>query len=174
MVKLVNRVKNIFFKNKIKFNFLGKNTHIMKDSTFIEADKIKIGDNVYVASNNVWYGYGGISIGNGTIIAHNVEILTRNHNYDSPDLKSIPYDKIYINKPVIIKENVWIGAHVLIVPGITIEEGAVIGMGAVVTKDVPKGAVVGGNPAKIIKYRNISKYDQLKGEDKIYLDIKYK
>ena len=64
-------------------------------------------------------------------------------------------------KPVTIEDNVWIGGKSIILPGITIHEGAVIGMGAVVTKDVPKGAVVGGNPAKILKYRNIKKYDEL-------------
>ena len=48
----------------------------------------------------------------------------------------------------------------------TIEEGAVVAMGSVVTKDVPKGAVVGGNPAKILKYRDLEKYDKLKSENK--------
>lgn len=62
-----------------------------------------------------------------------MEIITRNHNYDSHDLKFIPYDTLYINKPVVIKENVWIGSHVYILPGITIGEGAVIGMGSVLT-----------------------------------------
>ena len=61
-----------------------------------------------------------------------------------------------------INDNVWIGADVKIVPGITIGEGAVIAMSAVVTKDVPACAVVGGNPAKILKYRDINVYNQLK------------
>ncbi len=58
------------------------------------------------------------------------------------------------------------GARCTIIPGVTIEEGAVVAMGSVVTKDVPKGAVVGGNPAKILKYRDLEKYDKLKSENK--------
>ena len=55
---------------------------------------------------------------------------------------------------IIIEDDVWIGANSVILPGITIEQGAVIGAGSVVTKDVPSYAIVAGNPAKIIKYRS--------------------
>lgn len=58
-----------------------------------------------------------------------------------------------VPRPVIISDDVWIGARVTILPGVHIGKGAIIGAGAVVTKDVPEYAVVGGNPAKIIKYR---------------------
>ena len=62
---------------------------------------------------------------------------------------------------VTIEDNVWIGAHAKICPGVTIHEGAVVGMGAVVTKDVPKCAVVGGNPAVVLKYRDKNTYKKL-------------
>lgn len=93
-----------------------------------------------------------------------VLIWSANHNYDCP--KTLPYDKEYIKKPIIIEDNVWIGARASIIPGVKIGEGAIIGLGAVVTKDVPPCAVVAGNPAKIIKYRNIEKYKELKAEKK--------
>ena len=57
-------------------------------------------------------------------------------------------------EPVYIGDDVWIGARVIILPGRKIGEGVIIGAGAVVTKDVPDYAVVGGNPAKVIKFRN--------------------
>lgn len=60
-----------------------------------------------------------------------------------------------IAKPVIIKDDVWIGSNAVIMPGITIGKGAVIGAGAVVTKDVPPNAIVMGIPAKLVKYREI-------------------
>ena len=63
--------------------------------------------------------------------------------------------------------------NAIILKGVTIGEGAVIGMGAVVTKDVPKGAVMGGNPAKVIKYRDMERYEQLKQDGKIYLKMKF-
>lgn len=173
---MLNRVKRVISKkkiDKIKFRKKGNNVVISDKNEFHQSDKIEIGDNVYFGYGGVYYGFGGIKIGSGTIIAHKVEILTRNHNYDSDILNSIPYDKVYILKPVIIEENVWVGSHVLITPGVSIGEGAVIGMGAVLTKDVPPYAVVGGNPAKIIKYRNKEKYEQLKSENKIYLKMKF-
>lgn len=81
----------------------------------------------------------------------------------------MPYDEKYIIKDVHIQENVWIGSDVLIVPGVVIEEGAVVAAGFVVTRHVPKCAIVGGNPARIIKYRDIETYERLKRERKIYL-----
>lgn len=56
-------------------------------------------------------------------------------------------------KKVIIKDDVWIGSNVIILPGVTIESGAIIGAGSVVTKDVLKNTIVAGNPAKVIKER---------------------
>lgn len=103
-----------------------------------------------------------------------LKIQTQNHNYNSLDLESIPYDSRNFLKKVVIEENVWIGMDVKICPGVTIGEGSVIGMGSVVTKDVPKYAIVGGNPAKILKYRDENQYLELKRKDKIYLKEKYK
>lgn len=74
---------------------------------------------------------------------------------------------------VVIGENVWVGSSAIILPGITIGEGAVVGAGSVVTKDVPAFAVVGGNPTKVLKYRDIERYNKLKLQDKIYLKENY-
>lgn len=175
---MIRRVLSLYHTRKLNkvlrnLQSVGDNVHIQKGFNIDSPNNVKIGSNVYVGPNNTWYGFGGITVGDGTIFAHNVEIMTRNHNYNSDDLESIPYDKTYVNKPVILKENVWVGSNVLIVPGITIGEGVVIGMGAVVTKDVPPYAVVGGNPARIIKYRNKEKYEKLKAENKVYLRMKF-
>ena len=89
-------------------------------------------------------------------------IITQNHNYDEGN--SIPYDDTYIYKTVIIEDNVWLGNRVIITGNITIGEGAIVAAGSVVCKDVPKYAIVGGNPAKVIKYRNIEHYNELKKE----------
>lgn len=164
--------KNLY-KLYSKMKKVGKNIHICKDYSISALNNIEIGSHVWIGEKFYAKGEGGIKIGSGTIISRNVEIWTSNHNYDSLDLVTIPYDKRFVYKPVCIEENVWIGSRVIILPGVTIGEGAVIGAGAVVTKDIPPYAVVGGNPARVLKYRNIEVYNRLKKENKIYLDEEY-
>ena len=78
------------------------------------------------------------------------KIFTANHQYKKD---SLIIEQENIIKPVIIGSDVWIGARSIILPGVTIGEGSVIAAGSVVTKSVDKYSVVGGNPAKLIKYR---------------------
>lgn len=91
-------------------------------------------------------------IGKHVMMGPDVTILARNHKFDRID---IPMDRqgFEDEKTVTIDDDVWIGAKVVILPGVHIGTGAVIGAGAVVTKDVPDYAVVGGNPARILKMR---------------------
>lgn len=152
---------------------VGRNVYIKRNPDITSPQHLHIGDNVWIGENFFVKGEGKVTIGNGSIISKNVEIWSSNHNYNSTDLGAIPYDKRMVSKPVTIGENVWIGSRVTIVPGVTIGEGAVVGAGAVVTKDIPIGAVVGGNPASILKYRNMELYWQLKNQNKIYLDVEY-
>lgn len=109
---------------------------------------------------------GGVEIGRYFHTGRGLTIFSTNHNYDGE--VAIPYDAENILKAVKIGDFVWCGANVTIMPGVNIGEGAVVGGGAVVTKDIPDYAVVGGNPAKIIKYRNIDKFLELKKEGKFY------
>ena len=88
---------------------------------------------------------GGITIGDGSLIGHNVVLATLNHNLD-PE-----YRADLIPAPISIGKNVWIGANATVLAGVSIGDGAVIAAGAVVTKDVPENTVVGGVPAKTIK-----------------------
>lgn len=120
----------------------------------------KIGNNSHLKSNTFIECSGGVEIGDYFHPGSGLTIFSTNHNYDSP--QKIPYDEISIKKKVVIKDFVWIGANVTLVPGITIGEGSVIGAGSVVTKDVPDFSVVGGNPAKVIKYRDVKRYKELK------------
>lgn len=88
---------------------------------------------------------GGITIGDGTLIGHNVVLATLNHD-EAPERRQHTYPA-----PIVIGKNVWIGANATVTPGVTIGDGAIVAAGAVVTKDVPPMTVVGGVPAKIIK-----------------------
>lgn len=90
-------------------------------------------------------------------------LITQNHNYEG---EAIPYDTTYVRKEIRIGDFVWLGNRVLIMGGVEIGEGAIVAAGSVVTKDVPPYAIVGGNPAKIIKYRDKEHFLKLKEEKK--------
>ena len=155
------------------FKSCGSNVFICMDSSFSGNRNIIIEDDVWIGHKSFFAGEGNITIKSGTIISHNVEIWTSNHYFTGDDMEFLPYDKRFIRKPVTINENVWIGSRVIVTPGVTIGEGAIIGAGAVVSKDVPPLAIVGGNPIRIIRYRNSEQYFRLKSEGKIYLHHNY-
>lgn len=130
-------------------------------------EKFSIDSTSHLKSNTyIDCSWGYVSIGRYFHPGRGLTIFSSNHNYDSDEF--IPYSKESIAMPVVIRDFVWCGANVTIVPGVTIGEGAVLGAGSVVTKDVPAYAVVGGNPAKVLKYRNIDKFLRLKKEGKYF------
>ena len=95
--------------------------------------------------------HGPLVIGNNVMMGPDVVILTHSHNIDRVDVP-MGQQGSWVRK-VTIGNDVWIGMRSIIMPGITIGDGAIIGAGAVVTKDVPDYAVVGGVPARIIRFR---------------------
>ncbi len=106
---------------------------------------IKVGKNVFINACCKFQDQGGIEIGNGVLIGHNVTLATLNHD-ERPDFRQNIYPK-----PIKIGDNVWIGSNATILQGVTIGNGAIIGAHAVVTKDVPENTIVAGIPAKIIR-----------------------
>ena len=134
-------------------NTLGENTVIHPPIFTILADKVKIGKNVTILNGFQCMSAGGLTIEDNTMISLNCTVATNNHDM---------YDRYVITcKPVHIKRNVWIGVNVTVLPGVTIGENAVVGAGAVVTKDVPDNAVVVGNPARVIRYLDAEKFNKL-------------
>lgn len=106
---------------------------------------IEIGKNVFINSGCHFQDWGGIVLGDGVLIGHNVVIATINHGMKPSERADMT------PSPVVIGKNVWVGSNAVILPGVTIDDGAIIGAGSVVTKDVPANTVVGGVPAKVIK-----------------------
>jgi len=123
----------------------------VKNNVTIEhIDKCIIGDGVGL-NDSVWINCaGGVQIGNNTIIGPFVVIHSANHNFSK---SKIIKNQGHIFKKVIVGDDVWIGAHVVILPGVIIGDGAIIGAGSVVTKDIPSNCIVAGNPANKIKDR---------------------
>lgn len=106
---------------------------------------IKLGKNVFINACCNFQDQGGIEIGDNVLIGHNTTIATLNHDFN-PDKRG------NINPSAVkIGNNVWIGSNCTILPGITIEDGAIIGAGSVVTKNVKSNTIAAGNPAKYIK-----------------------
>ena len=107
-------------------------------------------------------GWGSVKIGNHFHSGENVKIMLGSHDYDKGD--ELPYGNEHTTKNVIIDDYVWIGSDVIISGNVHIAEGAIIAIGSVVVKDVPRCAVVGGNPAKVLKYRDIEHFDNVKNK----------
>lgn len=158
--------------NRTKKKLLSLGAHCFIDYTvqIFSPENISISNDVHIQFGCKLFGSGGgISIGQGTIFAHDVQVFARNHLYDAVDLQFIPYDTRSIEKHTTIGEYVWIGARSTIMAGVTIGDGAVIAACSVVTNDVPAYSVVGGNPAKIIKFRDKCIFELLKSKDKGYI-----
>ena len=119
---------------------------------------VTLGDNVNFNGMHI-LGAGTVTIGDNFHSGTECMMITQNHNYEG---EAIPYDNTYVKKTITIGDNVWLGNRVLIVGDVTIGEGAIVAAGAVVCKDVPPCAIVGGNPAKVIKYRDQAHYEELK------------
>lgn len=106
---------------------------------------ITIGKDVFINSGCHFQDQGGIIIGDGCLIGHNVVLATINHGLNPSENRKNHY------APIKLGAHVWIGSNATILPGVTIGDWSVVAAGAVVTKDVPPMAVAGGVPAKVLK-----------------------
>lgn len=138
------------------FAEVGCNIEICPPLTVDYGDTVFIGDDVFINTNFTLVNSGKISIGHRVMIAPNVSLFSINHALD-PELR-----KTYINAqgerevidypaPITIGDDVWIGGHAVVLAGVTIGAGSVVAAGAIVSKDVPPGVLVAGNPAKVIR-----------------------
>lgn len=115
---------------------------------------VTIGDHCVIDRDCALDGRGEIIIGNNVNISPEVMILTAYHDPDSEDFAGV-------EKPVTIEDYAWIATRALVLPGVKIGRGAIVAAGAVVTKDVPPNAIVGGNPARLIRERKGNQHYQL-------------
>lgn len=112
---------------------------------------ITVGRDVFINSGCHFQDQGGITIGDGSLIGHNVVLATINHDLSPLKNRENHY------APIVIEDHVWIGSNATILPGVTIGRWSVVAAGAVVTKDVEPFTVVGGVPAKEIRRMRIIK-----------------
>lgn len=114
--------------------------------------ELEINDDASLAKDITMVAAGGIQIGERTMIGYGTIILTANHRIPT-NRGPMRFSGTELNK-VTIEDDVWIGARVVLLPGITVGEGSIVGAGAVVNKDVQPFSIVGGVPAKVIRMRN--------------------
>ena len=164
-MSIILTIKKVIRKHLIRYRCCkARKFFIECGSDLFIGGKCKFHANIYVGDNCNFNGMqvlgkGTLKVGDNFHSGVECMIITENHNYEGTKL---PYDETFIYKTVIIGDNVWFGNRVLVVGDVNIGEGVIVAAGSVVTKDIPEFAIVGGNPAKIIKYRNIEHYTKLK------------
>lgn len=137
-------LKELFGEN------LGEDSMVMAPIAGAAFDHIKIGKNVFINSNSLLMARGGITVEDDVMMAANVQLLSNNHD---------EYDRQVLTcKPIHIKKEAWIGAGASILPGVTIGKYAIVGAGAIVTKDVGDYEVAVGVPAKVVKTLDKDKF----------------
>ena len=144
--KLCKSLRALAAKNFIAS--CGKNVNIEHGATI--SSRLRIGDHSGVGIDCVCGG--PITIGENVMMGPECVILTQNHAFDRTDIPMCRQG-FQETKSVTIGNDVWLGRRVIILPGVTIGDGAIIGAGAIVTKDIPAYAIAAGNPAVVKKFR---------------------
>ena len=149
---------DIVFLNYIKGNFLklngakiGKRVCFYPSIWVMPGRNLVVGDDVDLALEVLITTGGGVKIGDRTLIGYRTQIISTNHNI--PHQHGQIFGSGHSSKPVEIMSDVWIGCNCVILPGVTIGEGAVVAANSVVTRDVKPYSIVAGNPAKLLKMR---------------------
>lgn len=136
---------------------LVKNICIQQPCIIDGPEHLHFRGNVHIGRHTEIMAEGGVTIGNNVVISYHCVLWSIDHRYEG---ESLPYDKARLRRPIVIHDNVWIGRNAVVRGGVTIGEGAVVAMGSVVTRDVPPLAVVGGNPARVLRFRDVRRYER--------------
>ena len=107
---------------------------------------ITFGKNVFVNHACTFMDRGGITLEDNVLVGPKVNLITTNHPTEPGQRRST------ISRPIVLKQGAWLGANVTVMPGVTIGENAIVGAGAVVTKDVAANTIVAGVPARVVKH----------------------
>lgn len=132
------------------FASIGVDVNVEKGAHFGSGQYIQIGDHSGLGVNSRING--PVRIGNYVMMGPDVMMIARNHRFSRTDIPMCQQGK-EDPKPVEIEDDVWIGARAILLPGVTVGQGAIVGAGSVVTKSVPPYAIVAGNPARLVRSR---------------------
>lgn len=145
------------------FRATGRNINIEHGAYLGSGRLIEIGDNSGIGVH--CHVPGDICIGNDVMMGPEVLILGQNQNHRFSDL-TVPMrlQGQIASPPVVVEDDVWIGARVIILPGIRIGKGAILGAGAIITRDVPPYAICVGNPGRVVRFRNVPEDSSTPGQ----------
>lgn len=161
---IIHQIKSALYKQIVLLRVGGFGKGIFIHANCRLSKNTFLGNNVNMNGLDV-LGSGKVIIGDNFHSGPECLLVTSNHNYEGA---MIPYDSKSIDKNIIIEDNCWLGARVMILGGVRIGEGSIIQAGAVVVSDIPKCAIAGGSPARVFKYRNIEHYSKLKEEGRFF------
>lgn len=147
-----------------RFSYLGKNARVGESVLITAPERCHVGDNAAIGEGSLVNAVGGFHLGNHSVMAAECMVFTTEHRFIGAT--QLPFDKVRQVKPVHIGDYVWIGARVMIHAGTRIGDGAIIGMGSVVTRDVPALSIVAGNPAEIMGKRPQQLFEELRALDR--------
>lgn len=148
--RALNVMKTLF----LRFNGarVGKRVVFYPGVWIAPGRNLNIGDDVTLAGGVIIGTAGVVKIGDRSLIGFRTTIISGNHRI--PPNRGRIFEAGFDRQPVVIGRDVWVGASVIILPGLTIGDGAVVAAGSVVTRDVEPFTIVGGNPAKLIRQRD--------------------
>lgn len=155
-------IKRKFRKAQLDHVILGP--ELAKRFEVRHPERLKIGYKTVINGDCFISAFGGVNIGKYCHIGKGLTIYSHNHNWKSEDY--IPYDAIDIKRSVQIGDCVWIGANVTIAPGTQIGNGVIISTGSVVFGEITPCAIIRGNPAEVIGYRDKDIFNKLYSEEK--------
>lgn len=131
---------------------IGSQVRIMSGVTIMSPKKVSIGDYVFINKNSILSATcGDIEIGLGCMLATSCNLITANHGYS--EYKKPMFIQPIFGGPIVLEDDVWLGANVVVTSNVRIGRGSIVGANSVVTKDVAPFSIVGGVPAKLLKYR---------------------
>ncbi len=112
---------------------------------------VEIGQSTYVGHRCLLYGHGGIRVGQDVLMANDVQVICGDHTFARRDvpIRAQPT----VERPIVIEDDVWLGASVIVLGGVTVGRGSVVGAGTVVTQDLPPYSIARGVPARVVGMR---------------------
>lgn len=147
--------------SKGDFSSCGDSVFIHDGVKVYNPELLTISDSVYIGPSTKIFAAGRIEIEYGVVIGEGVQVMSSNHEYDVPQKKILPFNNNNSYKKTVLSRFCWIGNNSIILPGVTVGKYCVVAAGSVITKSTQDYSVYGGNPARLLKYRENKELEKI-------------